>query len=127
MKPSPAAPLPRSRPARGPLARLLVGLWLALHVFTVAAAPVLDGLADHGKDVVLHIEDVDGGHCPPDHSDVCDLCQFSHGLRAIASGPAGLGLPAVERRSPTPAAALVLPAAVAFLDGHSSRAPPALG
>lgn len=117
----------RSRPARGPLARLLVGLWLVLHVFTVAAAPVADGFVDHGEEVVVHIEDVDGGQCPPAHSEACDLCQFSHGLRAIAGGPADLGLPMVERRSPTPAAAVALPADFAFLDGHSSRAPPALG
>ncbi|HRQ79074.1 MAG TPA: hypothetical protein PLY94_10805 [Gemmatimonadaceae bacterium] len=122
-----AALPPRSRPARGPLARLLVGLWLVLHVFTVAAAPVADGFVDHRDEVVVHIEDVDGGKCPPAHSDACDLCQFSHGLRAIAAGSAGIGLPAVERRSPTPAAALALPADFAFLDGHSSRAPPALG
>ncbi len=126
--PSHAAALPdRRRLARGPLARVLAGLFLLLHVFTVAALPVADGLADHSDAVVVHIEDAEGGHCPASHHASCDLCQFAHGLRAVASDAGAYGIPAVSRQSLPPVDALTLPGGLAFLDGNASRAPPALG
>lgn len=123
-----SATLPdRRRLARGPLARVLAGVWLLLHVFTVAALPVADGLADHSDAVVAHIEDAEGGHCPASHHASCDLCQFAHGLRAVAGDAGAYAIPAVSRQSLPPVGTVTLPGDLAFLDGHASRAPPALG
>jgi hypothetical protein len=101
------------------------GLWLLFYVGLVAAAPVADGFMDHGEQVVLHIEDADGGHCPDSHGgDACDICQLAQGLRAVAapisiemSRVADIGTPAAGARG-------VAPVEMHFLDGRSSRAPP---
>lgn len=126
MPPS-AAPASPSRPARGPLARLLVGLWLVLHVFTVAALPVVDGFVDHGDAVVAHIEDVGGGNCPPNHAGACDLCHFTQGLRAVTARATSGALPVIERSTLAPDRALAHPAEPVASGSHGSRAPPALG
>lgn len=115
------------RRARGPLARVLAGLWLAFHVFTVAALPVADGLADHSGAVVAHVEDADGGHCALAHGHGCELCQFAHGLSALAGEGAAVGVASVTQQARPPHGALAVSAALTFLDGNSSRAPPALG
>lgn len=117
----------RARPLQRPLARVLAGLWLVLHVFAVAGLPVADGFADHGEAVVVHVEDADGGDCPSPHGESCDLCQMAHGLRALEARGAELRVPTVERQVLAPARALAHPAALEFLDGRSSRAPPVLG
>lgn len=117
----------RPRVSRGPLARVVASLWLVLHVFVVAALPVADGFKDHGAPVVMHVEDADGGHCPASHGESCDLCQLAHGMRALVVRSADITAPLIERRAPSPNAAQLAPAALEFLDGHSSRAPPALG
>jgi hypothetical protein len=117
----------RPRVSRGPLARVLASLWLVLHVFVVAALPVADGFADHGGPVVMHVEDADGGDCPSPHGESCELCQFAHGMRALVARSADFTAPVIERRVAAPDAAQHAPAAFDFLDGHSSRAPPALG
>lgn len=118
---------PSPRHLRGALARALAGLWLVLHVFMVAGLPVADGLTDHRDAVVVHVEDTDGGDCPSPHDESCDLCQFAHGMRALVARGADLSAPVITRRALVPDAASVVPAEFEFLDGHSSRAPPALG
>lgn len=115
------------RAARGPWARVLAGLWLALHVFTVAALPVADGFADHSGAVVAHVEDADGGNCALAHGHGCTLCQFAHGLSALASDGTTVATPAVSRLARPPHGAVAVVADLTFLDGNSSRAPPALG
>lgn len=93
----------------------------------VAALPMADGLTDHRDAVVAHVEDADGGDCPSSHGESCDLCQFAHGMRALVATESGLHTPVIARRASVPDARFVVPADFAFLDGHSSRAPPALG
>jgi len=116
------------RHSRGALARVLAGLWLVLHVFVVAAAPVADGLVDHGDAVVVHMEDADGGQCPASHGpEACDLCQLAQGMRGLAGQAKALTVPAVARASALPVSRVTHPVAFEFLEGHSSRAPPALG
>jgi hypothetical protein len=106
---------------------VLAGLWLVLHVFTVAALPVADGFADHGTAAVAHFEDADGGTCPASHAHGCDLCQFAQGLRAIGGAESDFLLPAADDGAALPQGRLTVLGDLAFLDGHSSRAPPALG
>jgi hypothetical protein len=106
---------------------VLAGLWLVLHVCVVAVSPVADGFADHSDAVVQHIEDADGGECPTSHGDLCELCHFAHGLRALEARGADVCVPAATPQVRAPATAVALPTALEFLDGRSSRAPPALG
>lgn len=113
---------------RGSLARVLAGLWLVLHVFVVAGAPVADGMVDHAEQVVVHVEDADGGPCSSSHGpEACDLCQLAQGFRGVASQAKGLDVPHVAQQAGQPTSRLTAPAAFEFLDGHSSRAPPVLG
>lgn len=113
---------------RGPLTRVLAGLWLVLHVFMVAGAPVADGLMDHANKVVVHVEDADGGPCSSSHGgEACDLCQLAHGFRGVVAQAKGLDVPKVALAVGQPTSRVTAPAAFEFLDGHSSRAPPVLG
>ncbi len=119
---------PASRPAvrgRGPLARLVAGIWLLVYVGLVGATPVADAFVDHGAEVVLHVEDADGGHCPASHGDeLCQICQFAQGLRAVQA-PSGVVLVSdVAASASAPGARGTAPSDLQFLDGRSSRAPP---
>lgn len=124
-------PAPASGPhrsalrGRGRLARLVSGLWMLLYAVTVAAAPVADGLVDHHEQVVVHIEDANGGDCPSSHGpEACDICQLAHGLRAVLV-PATLTIPRLSDAVSRPVADVAtLSASLHFLDGRSSRAPP---
>ena len=121
-------PIRSPRHTWGALARVLVGLWLVLHVFVVAGAPVADGLVDHADAVVVHMEDADGGPCSSSHGpEACDLCQLAHGMRGLAGQAKELTAPVVARAATLPTSRATHPVAFEFLDGHSSRAPPALG
>lgn len=61
---------------RGRFARLVVGVWLAVHAVVVAAAPVTDAMAGHVESVVAHWEDAQDTSCPPLHDPAtCQLCQ----------------------------------------------------
>jgi hypothetical protein len=110
---------------RSVLARVLSGAWLLLYVGLVAGAPVADGFVDHGQEVVLHVEDADGGHCPASHgAEACDICQLAQGLRAIST-PLVIELPRVADVGTVAVGVRgVAPAELHFLDGRSSRAPP---
>ena len=68
--------------------RALIGAWLALHVFVVGAAPVVDALEGHGRTVVAHWEDLSSDHCPPLHDELaCQLVQV-FGAGALLPAPA---------------------------------------
>ncbi len=116
------------RPRRGGFARVLLGVWSALYLLVAAAAPVADGFVDHSTEIVVHVEDADGGHCPASHgSEACDLCHLLQGARAVP--PSAPSIASVVDRDPASAYATGddVPAQLAFLAGHSSRAPPVLG
>lgn len=115
----------RASRVRGRVARALAGLWLLFYVGIVGVSPVADAFVDHGSDVVVHVEDAEGGHCPASHGDqLCEICQFATGLRALQS-QADVTVGAISgsaRVAPgTRGAAAV---ELHFLDGRSSRAPP---
>lgn len=56
--------------------RLIIGSWLAVHAFVIAAAPVADALTEHSDAIVAHWEDAQDTTCPPQHDlEVCQLCQ----------------------------------------------------
>jgi len=100
--------LRRSRRAlwRGAVARVVVGLWLAIHAAVAVAAPVADGMLGHGEPVVAHWEDSQDKSCPPQHDPAtCQLCQQI--VTSLNDGPA-------ERMAPVPVvrAAEVLPRAL---------------
>jgi hypothetical protein len=126
---SPAATLPSlPRRSRGALARVLAGLWLVLHVFTVAGLPVADGFVDHGDAAVAHFEDADGGTCPADHgTQHCDLCQLLQAGSAFQCSADTLMDAPVTEADRRPAADVVLPRHAATRVGRSPRAPPAIG
>lgn len=64
--------LPRALRSR--VGRCCAAIWLLGQTASVALAPVADALTGHGVDVVAHVEDDAGTHCPPAHSDVgCHL------------------------------------------------------
>lgn len=117
-----------SRPAaiasgRGPLARVLTGLWMALHLLVVAAVPLADAQTLHADEVVAHWES-EGAECPTSHgADDCQLCQLlvaGRALPATATAPALPARPAARIPSGLELAAV----AAAHLDGLGSRAPP---
>jgi len=115
----------RAPRGRGRVARALAGLWLLFYVGLVGASPVADAFVDHGSDVVVHVEDAEGGHCPASHGDqLCEICQFATGLRALQS-EADVSLSAAGRASAlAPGARGTAAVELHFLDGRSSRAPP---
>ena len=115
-------------PRRGRLSRALVGLWSLLYLLLAAGVPVVDGFADHDAEVVAHIEDADGGDCPASHgTEGCELCHLVQGARALPTAAPSLSWAADAKSSGPVPGRVHAPAAFAFFDGHSSRAPPALG
>lgn len=76
--------------------RLLVALWMSLHVLTVVGLPILDGVLGHA-DVVAHWEDQSDRDCPPRHgTDSCIVCHVvSHQAVEPTGAPA---VPAEGRR-----------------------------
>ena len=72
-----AARAPRTcllRALRSRVGRFVVTVWLVGQTASGALAPVADALTGHGSDVVAHVEDDAGTHCPPAHSEVgCHL------------------------------------------------------
>lgn len=122
--PSPRTVTERPAPRRRGLARALAGVWVLLHLLLVAGAPVLDAAVGHADRVVAHWEDADGSDCPASHgADQCQLCQSLVKARALASGDAPPAIPESAQQQRSERARLATPA-LAFLDGHSSRAPP---
>lgn len=107
----PSVPLPfLRRPwralGRGTAARIVVGLWLAVHAAVAIAAPVADGMLGHGEPVIAHWEDAQDTSCPPQHDPAtCQLCQQI--VTSLNDGPA-------DRVAPVPVvrAAEVLPRAL---------------
>lgn len=74
----PTEPSPRliRSPRPRVVGRLVLGIWLLVHVFVVGAAPVADALAGHGAEVVAHWEDAQDTSCPPQHDPAtCQVCQ----------------------------------------------------
>lgn len=72
---------------RAGLARVVVGVWLAVHGFSVTAVPVADALAGHADEVVAHWEDAQDTSCPPQHDPAtCQLCQQIG--TSLSDGPA---------------------------------------
>lgn len=107
------------------MARLVAGIWLLFYVGLVGATPVADAFVDHGSEVVLHVEDADGGHCPASHSDeLCQICQFAQGLRAVQAASAVVLAEDVAASASAPGARGTAAGEMHFLDGRSSRAPP---
>lgn len=122
--PSPILPFlrpPRRASGRGLRARLLVGIWLAVHALVALGLPVADGMLGHGDPVIAHWEDSQDTSCPPQHdAATCQLCQqivtsFDDGrvqrvapakiVRAAGMLPLDLGLGAYEaarRGAPDP-------------------------
>jgi hypothetical protein len=72
------------------VARVVLGLWLAIHTVVIAAAPTADAVLGHADRVVAHWEDAQDTSCPPLHDPAtCQLCQqVSACFGADASGPA---------------------------------------
>jgi hypothetical protein len=57
-------------------ARLVLGVWLAIHGVVVAGAPAADAMLGHAESVVAHWEDAQDTSCPPLHDPAtCQLCQ----------------------------------------------------
>jgi len=121
-----AAQLSTRGPAfrRGPLARVLAGLWMVLHLAVVAAVPVADAYVGHTDEIVAHWEDAERSDCPASHpAGDCQLCQVLVSARALPAHSAtpvflGAGVPR------PPAGRERVAVAATFLSGHSSRAPP---
>lgn len=126
LNPSLTTRLRNSAPkGRGAFSRLFAGLWMVLYLGVVAVAPVADGLMDHHDQTVLHVEDADGGHCPPSHDgEACDMCQLAHGLRALAVPPLAEISRLTDAGHAATAARGIAATELSFLDGRSSRAPP---
>lgn len=79
------------------LARVVIGAWLAVHGFAVAAAPLADALAGHAESVVAHWEDAQDDTCPPLHDPAtCQLCQ-QIGTSLLAGASASEGQAPVAR------------------------------
>jgi hypothetical protein len=58
----------------------VIGAWLAVHAFVIAAAPLADAMAGHAEAVVAHWEDAQDTSCPPQHDQsACQLCQVVTG------------------------------------------------
>ncbi len=105
-----------------------MALWALFYATAAAAAPVADGLVDHASAVVLHVEDADGGHCPLSHApESCQICHLAQGLRAVPTPAPALAVADGRDIAQPVCHRIVAPAALEFLAGHSSRAPPALG
>lgn len=103
---------------------MLTGFWVVLHLLLVTGAPVLDAAVGHSDPVVAHWEDSEGGDCPTSHgSDECQICQVVLKARALASGGAAPAIPATADQQRAEGTRAATPS-FAFLDGHSSRAPP---
>ncbi len=116
---------PLRAPSRTGLARAVVGAWLAVHGFVVAAAPVADALAGHTESVVAHWEDAQDQSCPPLHDPAtCQLCQQV--TSALSDGPVDRVAPAVVvRQAAVGPQEPGLGAAPAVLPGGASpRGPP---
>jgi hypothetical protein len=102
----------------------MAGVWVVLHLLLVAGAPVLDAAVGHADQVVAHWEDADGGDCPASHgADQCQLCQSVVKARALSGGDAAPAIPESSEQLRAERARAATPT-FAFLDGHSSRAPP---
>jgi hypothetical protein len=85
-------------PGRGALARLVVGMWLAVHGLVAVAVPVADGMLGHGEQVVAHWEDAQDTSCPPQHDPAtCQLCQQV--VTSVNDGPADRVAPVSVRRA----------------------------
>lgn len=68
------------------LGRVAVLLWLVGQTAGAVLAPVADALTGHGVEVVAHVEDDAGTHCPPTHSEVgCHLAVVT--IASIGSDP----------------------------------------
>lgn len=103
---------------RSRLLRAVIGVWLGVHGFVIAAAPIADAMTVHAESVVAHWEDAQDTNCPPVHDpSACQLCQvvsatFAEGLSGrVASarvvlaaeplpGAVGLGASSVQRGAP---------------------------
>ena len=84
------ATLTASTRGRSRIVRALMGVWLAIHVAIVAAAPIADAKADHAERIVAHWEDGQQRNCPPLHDpSACQLCQV---VSATFGGTAGASL-----------------------------------
>lgn len=100
--------------------RVVIGAWLAVHAFVIAAAPVADAMAGHAEAVVAHWEDSQDTSCPPQHDpSACHLCQVVTGTfgETISdrAGPArlaraGVALPRDAGEGAPPSALLGSPA-----------------
>lgn len=113
-----------SAPRRGGSARVLTGVWMVLHLLLVAAAPAVDAGIGHTDPVVAHWEDADGSDCPTSHgAEECQICHLVVKARAQASNAIAAAIPATVDQ-PASERARLAPPSFAFLDGHSSRAPP---
>ncbi len=70
----------RNALGRSGVLRVVIGAWLAVHAFVIAAAPVADAMAGHAEAVVAHWEDAQETSCPPQHDQsACQLCQVVTG------------------------------------------------
>lgn len=82
---------------RAGLARVVIGLWLAVHGFAVTLAPVADAMAGHAESVVAHWEDAQDTSCPPLHDPAtCQLCQ--HLGTTLSDGPVARVAPVAVAR-----------------------------
>lgn len=110
---------------RGTVARVLAALLAVMQLGGAALAPVADAVGGHHEQVVLHIEDADGGDCPASHGEAdCTLCQLAHGARAVLPTSPALAAASIRASASCVPGALGVAAAPRFLDGRSSRAPP---
>jgi hypothetical protein len=113
-------------PRRGPLARVLAGAWLLLHLALVAGAPVIDAGIGHADQVVAHWETEGGTNCPPSHgAEDCQICHLVGAGRAVAASGQPTLAPA-ESGADLPANWQAATGSLAFLDGHAPRGPPAV-
>jgi len=111
---------------RSRVLRALIGAWLAVHGFVIAAAPIADSMAVHAESVVAHWEDAQDTSCPPQHdASACQLCQVVSATFAegIWDRVASVGL--VRVAEPVPGD-VGLEASSAQRGAPRSRGPPAV-
>jgi hypothetical protein len=79
-----------TRLLRSRLGRACTLAWLLSQTAAGALTPIADALAGHGAEVVAHMEDDRGTHCPPAHSEMgCHLA-------AVTGAPSSSDAAAVE-------------------------------
>ncbi len=118
-----ASSIPSRRRARW-TTRTFASAWLVLYALIAAVLPLADARAEHGANVVVHIEDGNGSDCPAQHdASVCHTCQVL--TSSVGTVAAGAGCPVAVSRRELPAVEFATASGRVGQRGHpASRAPP---